>query len=64
MFVRGVTGKSSLLIYELWTKKWGVPLYKEAKASNHFCKILRFLRFDLNSSHRTNENLIVDSKNL
>ena len=31
---RGVTGKSGLLLHELWTKKWGVPLCRTAMARN------------------------------
>ena len=49
MYARGVTGKSSLPLHELWSEKWGVPLCKTAMARNRFCEILRFLRFDVKS---------------
>jgi len=50
MYARGVAGKSSLPLHDLWTEKWGVPLCKSAMSRNRFCEILRFLRFDMKSS--------------
>ena len=50
VYAWGVTGKSGLPLPEVWTEKWGVPLWKTAMARNRFCEILRFLRFDVKSS--------------
>ena len=41
-------------MHDLWTENWGVPLCKCAMSRNRFCKILRFLCFEVksNRSHR------------
>ena len=54
MYAREATGKSALLLLDLWTENWGLPLCKSAMSRNQFCEILRFLRFvvKLNRSRR------------
>ena len=51
MYAWGVRGKSALPLHDIWTEKCGVPLCKNVISKNRFCKILRFICFDIKSSH-------------
>ena len=58
MYSRRVTEKSGLSLHELWAEKWGVLMSKTAMTRNRFCKILRFLCFDVKSSR--SQSLLTD----
>ena len=47
LYVRGVLCEKNRPILEFWDKNWGVPFFPESMRRNRFCKIMRFLRFDM-----------------
>ena len=49
-YARRGTDKSDLLLHDIWTERWKVPLCTSAMSRNRFCKILRFLHFDVKSN--------------
>ena len=50
LYVRGALCGKNRPILEFWDKNWGVPFFPETMGRNRFCKIMRFLRFDLRST--------------
>lgn len=50
LYARGALGMRSIELDELWSVKWGPPIFRETMARNRFREILRFLRFDMKST--------------
>ncbi|XP_068229432.1 piggyBac transposable element-derived protein 4-like [Palaemon carinicauda] len=49
MYARGVLAKGQS-VEKLWSIKWGPPFFRETMSRQRFKEIMKFLRFDIQSS--------------
>lgn len=56
LYVRGAIGAHNLDLDSLWSIKWGNPIIEATMSRNHFCEIMKYLRFDHKSSRRQRLN--------
>ena len=47
LYVPGALCGKKRLILDFWDKNWEVPFFPETIDRNRFCKIMRFLRFNM-----------------
>ena len=46
MIICGATGNSKMESEELWSKDWGLQVFKDTMSCNRYREISRYLRFD------------------
>lgn len=53
LYLRGVRNANGFPLNDLWSKRYGLPIFRDTMARDRFREIKKYLRFDVKSTRRT-----------